>query len=337
MDGSAFPFPVVGIGASAGGIEALDGFFRGLPANPGFAVVIVTHLSPERDSFLHEIIRRFTTMPVTTISNELELEPDCIFVLPSNAVLTVEKGRLMVRKNAGHRERKSIDIFFSSLAIDVGEMAVGIVLSGGDGDGTLGIKAIKERGGLTFAQVRDGFGPGHPDMPASAIATGLVDFAIPVEQMGHKLIELTQGNKLLDGLIEESDDEQGIHRVMPEIYAILRNQIRHDFSGYKTRTFVRRVLRRMNVSRAQVFATDIDERALAVARAARYPEAMLDNVSPERRKRFFVLDGASYLLSKDVRELCIFSPHSVAALDALSSRLGALGRVQGSRQQFAKR
>src|SRR5260221_614535 len=140
-------FPIVGIGASAGGIEALEGFFRGLPANPGFAIVIVTHLSPERESLLHEVVSRLTTMSVTTVTDDIEVKPNCVFVLTSNAILTMEQRRLLVRK-AAMRERKPIDIFFSSLAIDAGEMAAGVVLSGGDGDGTLGIKAIKERGGL---------------------------------------------------------------------------------------------------------------------------------------------------------------------------------------------
>ena len=401
-----FDFPIVGIGASAGGIEALEGFFRGLPSEPGLAVVIVTHLPPDRESLLHEVVRHLTTMSVTTVSDETELKPDCVFVLTNSAILTVKQRRLIVRQNGSRRERKPIDIFFSSLAADVGELAVGVVLSGGDGDGTLGIKAIKERGGLTFAQVGDGFGPGHPDMPDSAIATGFVDFAIPVAEMGEKLVQFARGGLDMDALLETSQDNaetQSIREAMPEIYTLLRNQIGHDFSGYKINTFMRRVMRRMQVTqhttiegylerlrqepqevnalfrdllinvtnffrdsdafetlatsvvpklfegrgaddtvrvwvpgcstgeevfsiaillrefmdklsavpRVQIFATDIDERALTVARAARYPEALLDSVSPERRRRFFLLDGGSYVVTKDVRELCIFSPHSV--------------------------
>jgi two-component system, chemotaxis family, CheB/CheR fusion protein len=399
-----FEFPIVGIGASAGGIEALEGFFRGLPSEPGLAIVIVTHLPPDRESLLPEVVRHLTNMSVTTVSDEAELKPDCVFVLTNSAILTVKQRRLLVRQSAGGRERKPIDIFFSSLAADVGEMAAGIVLSGGDGDGTLGIKAIKERGGLTFAQTGDGFGPGHPDMPDSAIATGFVDFAIPVNEMGEKLVQFARGG-LYENLLDASRDnaELRISEALPEIYGLLRSQIGHDFTGYKVNTFMRRVMRRMQVTQhatiqgylerlrqepqevntlfrdllinvtnffrdtdafeslansivpklfegrgaddtvriwvpgcstgeevfsiaillreymdklsalpqVQVFATDIDDRALTVARAARYPEALLDSVSPERRKRFFLLDGGSYVLSKEVRELCIFSPHSV--------------------------
>jgi two-component system, chemotaxis family, CheB/CheR fusion protein len=401
-----FDFPVVGIGASAGGIEALEGFFRGLPPEPGLAIVIVTHLPPERESLLHEVVHRLTTISVTTVTDMVELKRDCVFVMSSSAILTVKQRRLIVRQTGSRRERKPIDIFFSSLATDVGELAAGVVLSGGDSDGTLGIKAIKERGGLTFAQVGDGFGPGHPDMPESAIAAGFVDFAIPVEEMGEKLVQFARGGLDFETLLEASQDDaeqRSIREAMPEMFSLLRNQIGHDFSGYKINTFMRRVARRMHVTqhtsiegylerlrqepqevhalfrdllinvtnffrdseafeslatfivprlfegrgaddtvrvwvpgcstgeevfsiaislrehmdklsaipRVQIFATDIDERALGVARAARYPEALLDGISAERRKRFFMLDGGSYLLSKDVRELCIFSPHSV--------------------------
>ena len=407
MDQEAFP--IIGIGASAGGIEALEGFFRGLPSDPGLAAVVVTHLGPGRESVLDEVISRFTSMPVTPVADGLELRPDCVYVLTSNALVTVESRRLVVRPSSNRRQHKPIDIFLSSLAIDAGEMAVGVILSGGDADGTLGIKAIKERGGLTLAQVADGFGPGHPDMPDSAIAAGLVDLALPADQMGAKLADFARGNMLMATIsgtarsTEEEDYRREFQKALPEIYSLLRNQLGHDFSGYKSKTFMRRVLRRMQVNqlvsveayieklrqeppevnalfrdllinvtnffrdsdafenlatqvipklfegrgaddtvrvwvpgcstgeevfsigilmrehmdtlsavpRVQIFATDIDERALAAARGARYPAALLDSVTPERRSRFFILDGGSYVVSKDVRELCIFSPHSV--------------------------
>jgi two-component system CheB/CheR fusion protein len=398
-------FPIVGIGASAGGIEALEGFFLGLPASPGVALVVLTHLSPERESLLHEIISRYTKMPVHVAADNIPVELDNIYVLPPDATLSIENRCLLIGRNASRRERHPIDVFFSSLANDVGELAAGIVLSGGDSDGTLGIKAIKEHGGLTFAQVGNGFGPRHPDMPNAAISTGLVDFAVPVEEMGQRLVDFARGVAVLESLAASIPitEDQTIDQAMPEIYGILRNQIGHDFSGYKTKTFMRRVQRRMQVTqlltmdgyierlrrdpqevsalfrdllinvtnffrdaeafehlanivvpklfenrgagdtvrvwvpgcstgeevfsigvllrehmdqltalpRVQIFATDIDERSLGVARAARYPAGLLDSVSPERRRRFFVPDGASFVVSKEVREFCIFSPHSV--------------------------
>ena len=340
-------------------------------------------------------------MPVHVAEDGTVIERDSVYVLSADSIISIHDRRLSVRKNTKHRERKPIDIFFSALAVDCGELSAGIVLSGGDGDGTLGIKAIKERGGLTLAQAGDGFGPAHPDMPESAIATGFVDLAIPVGEMGAKLAEFGRGASLPDRLTARPQAEA--EAALVEIYAILRNQIGHDFSGYKNKTFIRRVQRRMYVThiesydgyleclrrepqevralfrdllinvtnffrdadafealaatvvpklfegrgandtvrvwipgcstgeevfsiaillrehmetlnavpRVQIFATDIDERALAVARAARYPAALLDSVTEARRKRFFLADAGSFVVSKDVRDLCIFSPHSV--------------------------
>ena len=240
---AAGTFPIVGVGASAGGVEALEGLFHGLPPRPGIAVVIVTHLSPERDSLLHEVVARYTALQVHVAENDTAVEPDHVYVLPSDAVLSIEGGRLQIRKPpTNRRDRKPIDVFFSSLAADQGEMAVGVVLSGGDSDGTLGTKAIKERGGLTLAQARDGYGPHHPDMPDSAISAGFVDLAIPADKMGARLAEFAQSARLLD----DYDAGEGppavktLDDIRPEIYAILRNQTGHDFSGYKTRTFIRR-------------------------------------------------------------------------------------------------
>ncbi|MGG5821895.1 CheR family methyltransferase [Falsiroseomonas sp. HW251] len=400
-------FPIVGVGASAGGIEALEGFLQGLPDRPGLAVVVVTHLSPDRESLLHEILARYTPMPVQVAADGQRVEPDHVYVLPADALLGIERGRLRITKpNAGRRERKPIDIFFSALAADQGEHAAGVVLSGGDGDGTLGIKAIKERGGLTLAQVADGHGPGRPEMPESAIASGLVDLALPAAEMGTRLVEFAHGLRVLDDLTAAPgplQDVRAVEDARAEICAILRNQVGHDFTAYKPKTFLRRVQRRMQVTaldtvegyvellrrdpeevnalfrdlligvtnffrdtdafealastviprlfegrgaddavrvwipgcatgeevfsiaillrehmdrlqvvpRVQVFATDIDARALAVARAARYPGPLLDSVSPERRARFFVPDGGSFLVTREVRDVCIFSPHSV--------------------------
>lgn len=409
-------FPIVGVGASAGGVEALEGLFQGVPPRPGIAFIVVTHLSPDRESVLHEIIARYTDLSVAVANHAAEVLPNCVYVLPADAIISITGGRLELRKSdTNRRERKPIDILFSSLAIDQGEYAASVVLSGGDGDGTLGTKAIKERGGLTFAQVADGHGPSHSSMPDSAISTGLVDFAIPVDEMGAKLAEFA---RLLAQADEGAGSEAEHSAARQEICAVLRNQIGHDFSGYKSKTFFRRVQRRMQVTqlgsqdayvqrlkedpkevgalfrdllinvtnffrdteaferlrsivipklfegrgaedavrvwvpgcatgeevysiaillrehmdtltgqpRVQVFATDIDENALSVARAARYPEALLDGVSPERRARFFAQDGGSFVVAKDVRDLCIFSPHSVirdppfSRLDLISCR-----------------
>ena len=246
-------FPIVGVGASAGGIEALEGFFRGLPDQPGCAIVIVTHLSPDRESRLHEVLANFTALPVHVAKDEMPVERDSVYVLPAEAVLGIKDGRLRLKRfDSARRERKPIDIFFSALAADQGEAAAGVVLSGGDGDGTLGVKAIKERGGLTLAQVANGDGPQHPDMPDSAIAAGFVDLALPAHEMGARLAAFARGLPMLDDLDVAGADEAGpdgaSHEVRQEIYAILRNQLGHDFAGYKPKTFLRRVHRRMQVT-----------------------------------------------------------------------------------------
>jgi two-component system CheB/CheR fusion protein len=136
-----------------------------------------------------------------------------VYVLAADSILGIENGRLQLRRqSAARRERKPIDIFFGALARDRGELAVGIVLSGGDSDGTLGLKAIKERGGLTIAQVADGFGPGYRDMPDSAIASGFVDLAVPADQMGAKVIEFAHGPEQLRNLVDAAEEDAATRR-----------------------------------------------------------------------------------------------------------------------------
>ena len=195
-------FPVVGIGASAGGVEALQGLFRAMPADGGMAFVVVTHLGPGRESELPNILAHCTAMPVAPARDGDPVRPDHVHVLPNDAILTIEDGHLRLRPQdpAAPRERQPIDLFFASLAEDQGERAVGVVLSGGGSDGSLGVKAIKEHGGLTLAQGADGTVPRHPSMPASAIATGTVDLVLPVEEMPARLAEFGHGLEALGGL-----------------------------------------------------------------------------------------------------------------------------------------
>ena len=396
-------FPVVALGASAGGIPAMEGFFKDLPLDCGMAFVIVTHLSPERDSLLHEVLSHYTKMPVQIAEQDTAVEAGVVYVMPENVVMTIADGKLQLKPLLhGLRERKPIDIFFAALATDQGENAVGVVLSGGDGDGTLGARAIKEQGGLTVAQDIDSYGPRNPDMPEHAIASGVIDLQTPADGMGLRIRAYLDGIGALPGT-EDTLDEATLNRHRNAICALLRDHSGHDFSGYKSKTFLRRVRRRMQLSqvqtmegyvallrrdadevmtlfrdllinvtsffrdveafaeleavvipklfegktaadtvriwipgcatgeevysiailvreymdglsavpRVQIFATDIDEAALAVARMARYPEPLLDGLSEARRQRFFISDSASFAVRSEVRELCVFSPHSV--------------------------
>jgi len=394
------PFPIVGVGASAGGVEALEYLFNAMPPDPGVAFVIITHVAPQRESLLPEILARDTRMPVLIAERDQEVHPNHVYVAPAGAVLDIRKGRLGVRAGTEHRERTPIDTFFAALAEDQGEYAIGIVLSGAGSDGTLGIKAIKEHGGLTLAQAADHSGPRHASMPESAIASGLVDLAVPVETMPEQLAAYLRSFDILD---KEVDKEAGAETSRKAICEILLDHTGHDFSGYKTRTFYRRIERRMQIlqipslpayvdrlredpgevntlfrdlligvtnffrdtkafealqqlvmprlfegkgpsdtirvwvpgcatgeevyslaillreqaeqsrSRAkiQVFATDIDEAALAVARAGRYPDTLLQGVSKDRLERFFTSEGTSYVVNKSIRDVCVFSSHSV--------------------------
>src|SRR5262245_56060220 len=152
-------FPIVGVGASAGGVEALEHLFKAMPPEPGMSFVIVTHLAPRRESMLPEILARDTHMPVLIAERDQEIHPNHVYVAPADTVLQIEKGRLGIRAIADGRERTPIDSFFAALADDQGEYAIGIIISGAGSDGTLGIKALKKNGGITLARAHRGSGP----------------------------------------------------------------------------------------------------------------------------------------------------------------------------------
>ncbi|MER8963027.1 chemotaxis protein CheB [Mesorhizobium sp. M0701] len=232
-------FPIVGVGASAGGIPAMEGLFKGLTGGTGMAFVVVTNLSPERESLLHDVIARYTGMPVIVAEEGMAVQPDQVYVMPQNVVLTIRKGALSLRRpNTLNREREPIDIFFRALAEDQGEYAIGIILSGGDSDGTLGARAIKEHGGLTIAQASNGSGARNPDMPQSAISSGLIDIAAPAEEIGAKLQAFGRGFNVLNGLAEGGGEHKAdMDRAADEIDPTLRGHSGHDFSSYKTKTF----------------------------------------------------------------------------------------------------
>jgi len=398
------PFPVAGVGASAGGLQALEALFRGLPADSGLAFVVVTHLPRGRESSLPEIVARYTDMVVQAASDGAPIEPNHVYFGPTDCTLTVKGGRIRLLPRESGPQERPIDVFLSSLGKDLGDAVVGILLSGSGSDGVLGIKGIKECGGLTIAQGRDGTGPQHSEMPDAAIAAGVIDLVLPVEEIGPRLARFAQDFATPAASDEPADDasvedQQGVRA----IYQILIDHVGHDFSGYKQPTFLRRVRRRMQVllidnldvyierlradphevtalfrdlligvtnffrdpeafealeqlvlpslfagkgaddtvriwvpgcatgeeayslailvrehlktlrapPKIQLFATDIDEAALSVARAGRYPAPLMDGVSPARRNAFFIGDEASYALNREVRDMCVFSPHSV--------------------------
>ena len=243
------PIPVVGIGASADCLCALEDFFKSLPANPGMAFVVITHVAPDHQSFLVEIPARRAGPPVQAASDDQKVEANRVYVLPSSASPTIVGRRQNLHETeSGRRDSKPVDIFFASLAQDCEDYAVGVILSRGGHDGVLGVKSIKEHGGL--APAGDSSGPVFAGTPDSAIARGLVDFAIPVDAMAAKRIESAGSCKKLHALAKaqkSGEDEDATRDAREAICQILHAKTGHDFSSYKTRTFLRRVQRRMEI------------------------------------------------------------------------------------------
>jgi two-component system CheB/CheR fusion protein len=400
---------VVGIGASAGGIDALMTFAPLVPADSGLAFVIVQHLDPDHSSLLPSLLRRVAKIPVTDIRAETPVEADHIYVIPPNASLSMVDDRLHLAAPTQQRGfRTPIDEFLVSLAEARGENAACVILSGTGSDGTLGLRAIKEHGGATFAQQ----GAKYDGMMRSALGTGLVDFVLPVEEIPGKLTEYfrhiasVDGRKGPDGVRTEAADH------LAQICAMLRTRTGHDFSGYKEKTVARRVQRRMQVlqidevpafierlrqepqeldallqdlligvtnffrdpkafeeleqqviphlfeakgpeetvriwipgcstgeeaysigillkeyvfgkqgmPKLQIFASDIDEEALQIARIGRYPAAITKDVPPHLLDRYFVREGGTYRVVGELREICLFSAHNLLR-DAPFSRL----------------
>ena len=404
--------PVVGIGASAGGLEALQKLLSHVPAGTGLVFVVVQHLDPTHPSMLVELLAQHTAMRVAEAADGVRPEPDRVYIIAPSTLLTLEQGVMRVIPEVA--ASAPIDVFFRSLAMDRGERAIGVILSGFGQDGTAGLRAIKERGGVTFAQSPES--AKHNSMPQSAIGAGLVDHVLPVEALPAKILEhvgYVRGNQR-DGA--EALEAQLLLN-LPRICSLIHQRTGHDFSRYKEGTLLRRIRRRLQVQHVgsvreyleyletdageaegllkdlligvtnffrdpeafqvlasqvlprmiqgkpteasiriwvpgcasgeevytlailvreqlerlgrrfvQIFATDLDPEMLEQARHARYPTEIAEHVSAERLARFFVRDGQSYQPVKDLREMCIFSQHSLirdppfSSLDLISCR-----------------
>ena len=405
-------FLIVGIGASAGGLEAFKTFFRHMDENSGMAFVLISHLSPNHESLLSELLAKQTGMSVTQVCNETLVEPDRVYVIPPDADLKIKKGSLQLSEPVEARGHRSpINVFFRSLAKERRENAVCVVLSGTGSDGTAGLKAIKENGGLAIAQ--DSETASYDDMPRSAVLTGLVDYVLPVEEIPAKLVEYARHR---DGLRVNRGEKSFFAETsehLEQICSVLRRRLGHDFSGYKKNTLIRRIQRRIQItqmnsvsayveylksdeeeaellfkdlligvthffrnsesfaalkqkvivplvekkkadsrpirvwvagcssgeeaytiailiseeieqqevnSQVCIFASDIDARALEKARKSRYPESIAEQISTERLERFFIKQDGFYQVCKKLREMCIFSQHSLIS-DPPFSRL----------------
>ncbi|GAB2556891.1 chemotaxis protein CheB [Spirosoma areae] len=242
-------FPVVGIGASAGGLEAFKKLIKAIPPNSGMAYVLVQHLSPTHESQLPELLQKFAPIPVLEISDDIEVKPDHIYILPSNKMLVANDGvlELSPRTTKKNELHLPIDLFFTSLAEIHQSQAIGVVLSGTGSDGTKGLKAIKEYGGITFAQ--DEASAGHAGMPQSAAQAGVVDFVLPPEEIPQKVlavISLINGDDSDESTAPPSDNE-----VFRQLLSLLRVRKGTDFTYYKQTTIRRRILRRMAINKKE--------------------------------------------------------------------------------------
>lgn len=391
-------FSTIGIGASAGGLEALENFFRLMPASSGAAFVIVPHLAPDHASLLTEILQRTTEMPVIEAKDQAMVKPNCVYIIPPNRDMKIFHGMLQVSTPVEpHAQRLPIDMFLTSLAEDQKKNAVGIILSGTGSDGTQGVRAISSAGGTTIAQ--DPITAKFDGMPSSAINAGHADYVFTVEKMVEFILS-----------IQSSHAHKHQHHKMPEahntvtqILEQLRVATGVDFALYKKSTVGRRIERRMakhniediqlysrylkenpaeinvlfkelliNVTnffrdpeafevmekvilpkllknkpsdyvfrvwvpacasgeeaysiaillcelmekskhrfQVQIYSTDLDDDAIATARAAVYPASIALDVSPERLRNFFLKDDAGYRIKKEVREMVVFAIQNI--------------------------
>ena len=238
----------MGIGASAGGLAAFEAFFSGMPADvdPGLAFVLVQHLAPDHKSLLTELIRRCTRMRVFEVEDGMEVLPNCAYIIPPNRDMALLNGRFqLIEPVAPRGQRLPIDYFFRSLAQNLRESAIGIVLSGTGSDGTLGVRSIKGEGGMVIVQTSDS--SEYDGMPRSAIATGLVDYELPPSEMPAKIIaHVTQ--TLGSPPQTAVTPRLVIENALQKIFIQLRTQTGHDFSQYKPSTIHRRIERRMAVN-----------------------------------------------------------------------------------------
>jgi two-component system, chemotaxis family, CheB/CheR fusion protein len=392
------PF-IVAIGASAGGVQALQAFIGSLPANTGAAYVVVVHLDPQRRSELPSILAARTRMPVTQVVGKQKLAADHVYVIPPDRRLQmIDHEVSAVEFEQPHGQRSPIDQFFRSVAERIGD-GFAVVLSGAGSDGAIGVRAVKEAGGIILVQDPDE--AEWASMPRSVIATGVADFVLPARDLAQRLADLLRIKQSSPIPDEKNFDEELLRRIL----AHLRVRTGHDFSKYKQSTVVRRIARRMQVTRTdelkeyydflrenadepqalladllisvttffrdtevfntmakavlpnlfkdkennpsepvrvwvcgcatgeeaytlamllleevgrheyrppiQIFGSDLDARALASAREARYPAAIEADVNEERLRRFFTQEGDRYRVRQEVRDTVLFAVHDL--------------------------
>lgn len=409
-------FTIVGIGASAGGLEAFEQFFTHMPSDSGMAFILVSHLDPTHKSILGDLLQRYTNMAIFQVEDGMVVEPNCLYLIPPNRDMSILHGSLQLFEPAVSQGiRHPIDFFFRSLAEDQGEKAIGIVLSGTGTEGALGLKAIKGEGGLVLAQ--EAATAKYDGMPASAIATGIIDYVLPPDKMPEQILNYIQRPYSRPLLPVETPTGKS-QDLLQKVFVLIRAQTGHDFSLYKQNTILRRIEKRMAIHqierltdyvtylrgnppetealfkellirvtnffrdpeafevlktkilpllfknrpvdtplriwvpgcstgeeafslaiivreylhelkknhKIQIFATDIDNSAVEIARAGVYSESIAVDVSPERLGAFFVKKGSTFKVKEEIREMVVFAAQNLvkdppfSRLDMISCR-----------------
>ena len=326
---SANLFPVVGVGASAGGLEAFKRLVRAIPENSGMAYILVQHLEPTHESILMDILQKVTPIPVREITNNVRVEPDHIYVIPANKLLTANDGRLELSPRPPKNEKNMpIDVFFSSLSEVHREHAIGVVLSGMGTDGTLGLKVIRDHGGFTFAQ--DQASAAFDGMPRSAIEAEAVDFILAPEDVPlqvTKLFESSGQDLLYHDLLTPVT---GFFRD-PGTFELLRETIFPQLLKGKNKTNPLRIWvagcstgqeaysmaiclndylgEKVVDHKIQIFATDIQERSITRARAGIYAKEDMPGLSAERTAKYFTAVDGGFHINKSIRDSCVFARH----------------------------
>ena len=239
-------FPIVGLGASAGGLEALKSFFSEVTENSGMAYIVVVHMALKQPSMMPELLQKAARIPVSTAKDGQTIEPDHIYVIPPGKEITVYKGKTQLLDIVEKGVTLPIDLFLRSLARDQGTNAAAIILSGTGTDGTLGVKEIKANDGLILVQPEES--AGYDGMPRSAISTGLVDMVLLPEEMPKKLVQYFTHPETGLGRRPPTTAKEEQQEWLSKIFAILRTRIGHDFSAYKVNTLLRRISRRMGLN-----------------------------------------------------------------------------------------
>lgn len=394
-------FLIAALGASAGGIQALEVFFENVAADSGIAYIVILHLSPNYDSKLKEVLQLTASIPVQKVTEKVKIEPDNIYVISPNYHLIMEDGSIDSSKNLSEADRRApVDILFRSLAESHKNRAVAVILSGTGANGSMGLKRVKENGGIVLVQnPRESE---FSDMPRNAIATELVDEVLPVAEIPSKILAYKNSVGTVQIPAEPEQRPERLQHALREIFTQLRIRTGHDFSNYKRPTLLRRIERRINIRslpdlpayaaflqqhpdetqallkdllisvtnffrdkkafeeinrevvplivkskaengpiriwvagcatgeeayslamlfaehtlnvleapKVQIFASDIDESAIAFAREGLYTINDAADVSPERLRRFFNREGEHYRIRREIREMVLFATHN---------------------------